>query len=219
MRRTAFSFILLCGFLIAHSQESFFVLQKKGKTIQRFSVGSIITFQVKSGDWYSGDITQINADSFYLRQRSVRYTMLGADTVHFSGLKIAFTDILRMPRKTAMVYYRNDKPRIIRGHEKFAYVKNGLLFQLGGGGYAALNIAGSLFNHEPPFAQRNVKRLGIAALVFAIGEILHLNYHQHLRLGKKYQLKYIGIDSKSLKFAMGRSLSQVILITTAREPL
>lgn len=177
------------------------MLKKKSKTIQRFSVGSLITFQVNSGEWFSGDITQIGPDSFYLRQRSIRYTMFGADTVHFSGLRVAYNDVVRLPRKSAMVFYRNDKPQLIHGHEKFVYVKNGLLFQLGGGGYAALNIAGSLFNHEPPFGQKNVKRLGLAALIFAVGEILHLNYRQHLRIGKKYRLKYISLDQKPARLA------------------
>jgi len=201
MTRIAVFFITLCSFLVAHSQESFFVLKKKSKTIRRFSVGSFIIFQVNSGDWFSGDITQIGPDSFYLRQRSIRYTMFGADTVHFSGLRVAFSDIIRMPRKTAMVFYRNDRPQLIHGHEKFAYVKNGLLFQLVGGGYAALNIAGSLFNHEPPFGNENIKRLGLAAVIFAVGEILHLNYRQHLRIGKRYKLKYISLDQKPPKLA------------------
>jgi hypothetical protein len=109
-------------------------------------------------------------------------------------MKVAITDVARMPRKSALFFYRNDKVQIIHGHEKFVYVKNGLIFQLAGGGYAALNIAGSLFNHEPPFAKRNIKRLSVAALVFGIGEILHLTYRQYLRLGQKYQLKYISLD-------------------------
>lgn len=196
MIRIAVLFIVLCSFLVARSQESFFVLKKKGKTLQRFSTGSLINLELRSGEWISGNITKMGPDSFYVRPQSIRYSMFGADTVHFSIVKVAFADVARMPRKSAMFFYRNDKVQIIHGHEKFVYVKNGLIFQLAGGGYAALNIAGSLFNHEPPFSQRNVKRLSVAALVFGIGEILHLTYHQYLRLGKKYQLKYISLDNK-----------------------
>ncbi|MEI9909708.1 MAG: hypothetical protein WDO71_08530 [Bacteroidota bacterium] len=66
-----------------------------------------------------------------------------------------------------------------------------MLFQLPGGGYAALNIAGDIRGHEPLFDRQNRNRLGIAVLVFAFGEILHLSYRQHLHLGKKYHIKYI----------------------------
>jgi hypothetical protein len=97
------------------------------------------------------------------------------------------TDIAVMPKKTAMVYYRDDKPQLLRGHEKFAYLKNGLIFQLAGGGYAALNIINSVTDNKSP----DLKQVGIGALVFLFGEILRRNYRQHLRLGRKYHLRIV----------------------------
>jgi hypothetical protein len=194
MHKTAALIILLLSFLFAHTQQDFFVLKKKNKVLQRFTTGSFIIFQLNDGEWISGDIKKIRRDSFYVQPRSVRLTMFGLDTVHFTIRGIALNDIAVMPRKTAMVYYSNDKPQLIHGHEKYTYVKNGLVFQLLGGGYAALNIGNNLFDHNPPFGKSNRNRLFIAAAVFAIGQFLHSTYRQHLHLGKKYHFQYIRLE-------------------------
>jgi hypothetical protein len=193
MLKAAFIISFSLSFLFARSQQGFFVLKKKDKTLQRFSTGSFIVFQLNTGEWISGHITKLSPDSLYIRQQAIRYSMFSIDTVHFSGLKVAVREIVAMPRKTALFYYRNDKPQLIRGHEKFAYIKNGLIFKLAGGGYAAFNITNNLIDNKPPFGKANRVGLGIATLVFLVGEALHRTYHQHLRLGKKYHLQYISL--------------------------
>lgn len=186
MTKAAFLLIFTLHFFIAGSQ-GFLLVKKGNKTLQSFYQGSLITFQLKTGDWISGHITRLLPDSLYVRPISIRRSLFTVDTVHFSELKIAMTDISVLPRKTAMVYYRDDKPQLVRGHEKFAYIKNGLVFQLLGGGYAALNIINSVTDKKSP----DLKRVGIGALVFLVGEVLRRNYHQHLHLGKKYQLRFV----------------------------
>ncbi len=192
--------LLLIFFLFvsctSHSQEDFFVLKKKHKTIQRFYSGYSIVFKVQDGEWISGDITLIRNDSFYVREKALRYSMTGVDTVHFGIMRVALRDVTVMPRKTAMVYYRNDRPVLIRGHEKFAYIKNGLLFQVIGGGYILLNTVNTLRDKDPVFSKKNTPRLGVAALVFLFGQVLHWTYRQHLQLGKKYHLEYIRISGE-----------------------
>ncbi|MEI9909709.1 MAG: hypothetical protein WDO71_08535 [Bacteroidota bacterium] len=80
------------------------MLKKKNKTLQRFSAGSFIVFQLHTGEWVSGHITRLVPDSFYVRRQSVRYTMFGADTVHLGNVKVAFSDVTAMPRKCAMIF-------------------------------------------------------------------------------------------------------------------
>lgn len=192
--------LLLISFLfascISHSQEDFFVLKKKHKPIQRFYTGYPIVFNVQ-GEWISGDITLIRNDSFYVREKALRYTMTGIDTVHFGIRGVALRDVTVMPRKTAMVYYRNDYPVLIRGHEKFAYIKNGLLFQAVGGGYVLLNTVNTLRNGDPVFSKKNTPKLGVGALVFLFGQVLRWTYRQHLNIGRKYHLEYIRISNET----------------------
>lgn len=178
---------------ICNGQEDFFVLKKRSKTIQRFSTGSFIVFQLQDGGWNSGKITAIRNDSFFVQIMAVRYSMMGIDTVHLGMMKVALRDISVMPRKTAMVNYRNDRPVLIKGHEKFSYVKNGLIFQALGGGYILLNTINTLGKGDPVFSKKNTTRLGIGALVFLFGQVLHWTYRQHLPIGKKYHFEYIRI--------------------------
>ena len=178
-----------------YAQHDFFVVKKKGKTLQRFASESFIVFQGYDNQWSSGYITRISGDSFYVHRLALRYSMMGIDTVHFGIVGLTLKEVKTMPRHTAMVFYKNDRPVLIRGHEKFAYIKNGFLFQIAGAGYAALNITNSLIDHKPPFAGKNGIRLGIAAAVFALGQVLHNNYRQHLSMGKKYYLQAVIIHS------------------------
>lgn len=180
---------------VSHAQEDFFVLKKKHKTIRRFYTGYPIVFKTQDDEWISGDITLIRNDSFYIREKALRYSMTGIDTVHFGIMRVALRDVTVMPRPTAAVYYRNDRPVVIRGHEKFAYVKNGLLFQVIGGGYILLNTVNTLRNGDPVFSKKNTPKLGMAALFFLFGQALHWTYRQHLQIGKKYHLEYIRIST------------------------
>lgn len=195
MTRSLLFIVPLFFSFYARSQEDFFVLKKKDKTLQRFAAGSFIVFKLKGGEWITGDIIRIQHDSFYVRQRALRYTLTGIDTVHFGTMQIALSDIGTMPRKSAMVYYRNDKPQLLHGHEKYVYIKNGLLFQLLGGGYTVLNVTNSLAKNDPPFGRKNRKRLFIGAAVFSIGELLHLTYRRYMEIGRKYHLTYVKISS------------------------
>lgn len=194
MIKTGVLLLFLFSFPEVHSQPNFFVLKKNQRTIQRFSTGSFITFQTYDYEWTSGFITRIANDSFYVNRIAIRMSMSGPDTVHFGTIGLSLTEVKTMPRPTAAVVFRNDRPHVIRGHEKFAYVKNGLIFQVGGGGYAFLNVTNSLIKNQPPFKGRNAAKLGIAAAVFAVGEVLRRTYKQHLPMGKKFYLREIKIE-------------------------
>jgi hypothetical protein len=195
MTKTTFFFLLLFCSLRIFAQNDFFILKKGSKSIQSFQKDSHITFQLTSRQWVTGYISKIQNDSFYVRPEAVHYTMMGTDTVHFTPVQVAITDVYAMPRKKEQVVFVNDQPRIIYGSESLVYVKNGLLFQLGGGGYVILNLLNSLFKKDRPFAHKNSVRLCIGSAIFLLGEVLHLSYTKTLPIGKKYHFEYIPIKN------------------------
>lgn len=122
--------------------------------------------------------------------------MMGDDTFHVSGFKFAIREIEVLPAKKQMVYYRDDRVIVIPGHTKFMWVKNGLLFQAAGVGYATLNIANHVIDKDPPFAKKNLTGLGIAAGLFFLGEFLHLRYDPFIHLGRKYRLEAVMLENE-----------------------
>jgi hypothetical protein len=173
-----------------NAQESI-VLKKKGRNIQYFWKDSHITFQLKDKQWLTGIITKITPDSFYLTQEIIRYYMMGIDTLHISGFSFAFSDVYALPTKKQMIYFENDQVKIIAGHEKFVWIRNGFIFQAAGAGYIALNVTNDLIHNEPPFAKKKLTGLGIGAAVFLMGKLLQLRFDPYWHVGKKYKLQYM----------------------------
>ena len=171
------------------------VLKKRRKSIQYFWKGSHITFQLKDKSWFFGVITRITPDSFYVTREIVRFSMTGIDTLHFGGFSFAFTDVYTLPTKKQMTSWKNDNPKVIAGHEKFVWIRNGFIFQVAGGAYTGLNIANDLVHNEPPFAKKKLTRLGIGAAVFLVGQLLHWRFDPYLHLGKKYKLQYMSFEN------------------------
>lgn len=172
------------------------ILKKGQKSIQYFWKSSQITFQLKDKSWLYGFITRITPDSFYLTRGVVRFSMTGSDTLHFSGYSFAFTDVYALPTKKQMTSWKNDQVKIIAGHEKFVWVRNGFIFQVAGGAYTGLNIVNDLVRDEPPFAKKKLPGLAIGAAVFLAGKLLQWRFDPYLRLGKKYKLQYMSFENK-----------------------
>lgn len=177
------------------------VLKKGRKSIQYFWKGSLITFQQRDKSWLSGVITRIAPDSFYLTRIIVRFTMTGTDTMHFSGFSFAFTDVYALPTKKQMVSWKNDRVKVIAGHEKFLWIRNGFILEVAGGVYTGLNITNDLIHNEPPFEKKKLPRLAIGAATFLVGKLLHWGFDPYLHTGKKYRLQYMSFENKGLKKA------------------
>jgi hypothetical protein len=167
------------------------ILKKKGRSIQYFWKGSTITFQLQDKQWLMGEITRITPDSFYLIQEIIRYYAMGTDTLHISGFAFAYSDIYALPTKKQMTVFENDRVKIVAGHEKFLWVRNGFIFQLGGAGYVGLNVVNDLIRNDPPFEKKKLPGLGIGAAIFLFGELLHLHFDPYWHIGKKYRLEYM----------------------------
>lgn len=125
---------------------------------------------------------------------------MGYDSLHFSGARFAIKDVAVMPTKKQMVYYSGDRVRVIYGHEKYVWIKNGFLFTVVGAGYATLNISNHLIDKDPPFAKKNLPGLGIAAGLFFLGQFLHLRYEPYIHIGKKYHLEVIILEGGKKPF-------------------
>ena len=173
------------------SQSDFIILKKNRKSIQYFWKDSHITFQLRDRQWLSGIITKITADSFYVTKEIIRYHLMGSDTLHFSGFAFSLKDIYALPTKKELVAYDHDQVKIIFGHEKWVWIRNGFIFQIAGAGYMGLNITNNLIRNKPPFAKNNLPKLGTGAAVFLLGELLHLRFDPYLHIGKKYRLECV----------------------------
>jgi hypothetical protein len=196
IKTNALILILFCSIAV-NAQGNFLVLKKRDRPFQHFWIGSRITIKPSNSDWLRGVITRITPDSFYMTQEIIRYSMMGYDTLHISGLKFSIQEIEVMPTKKQMIYYKDDRVIVIPGHTKYMWIKNGLLFQAVGAGYLTLNIANHLKDKDPPFAKKNLAGLGIAAGLFFLGEFLHLRYDPLIHLGKKYRLEAVILDNET----------------------
>jgi hypothetical protein len=183
----------------ARAQTGFIVLKKRQKSQRFFWKDGHFTFQTTDGQWISGILTKLEKDSFYLTQEIIRYHLMGFDTIHVSGYKFALNDVSAIPRSRETITYENDQVRVELGHERFAWIRNGFLFQVVGGGWVLLNVINDLGRGDPPFAKKNLAGLGIGAAVFVLGTILNKTFDPYIHIGKKYQLELVPISTPRTK--------------------
>jgi hypothetical protein len=181
--------VMTCS-VAGYSQNGFIVLKKRNKTIQYFAKDSYIIFKLNDGQWLRGIITHITPDSFYLTQEIIRYYSIGTDTIRYKGLSFSLKDISTMPTRKQGFVYDRDQVRVIPGHERFIWLKNGLIFQAAGGGYTGLNAMNDLYYNDPPF-ENKLLELGIGVGVFLLGQLLHFRFDPFLNIGKKYHLESV----------------------------
>lgn len=184
--------LLITYCFAASAQQDLLVFKKGNKTLGYFKKYSYINFQLTNKQWYTAYITRVQHDSFYIRSFVVHYSWAGSDSVHSPEFPIAIADVYAMPKKGIQFGYSNDRVYINRegGHVHWAWVKNGWLFKAGAAGYVGLNVANGLIKHNVTFTGF---QLGIAAGIFAVGEILHQLYKPSLQLGKKYRLESLKV--------------------------
>lgn len=169
--------------IYSHAQSGMITLKKGHKTIERYFTGDYINCQLQSGEWIDARINRIYSDSLQVRPfQLVQYmNSLGipsVDTLWNYDRKLALDNITAFPR---------------RDHS-FAYVKNGTLLQILGGGYILLNVINTLADGDQLFADNNGINLAVAAAVFAVGTIMHVTYSPELKVGRKYKLQYVDLS-------------------------
>ena len=188
---TAF-LILTTWVSMAHAQQDMFIFKKKNRTLAIFKKDSYIAFQLKSGQWYTGDIMKVQNDSFTIHPMVVRYGLMGADTAHYGYFSFAISDIYAMPKQGIQIDYIDGRYQITRsgGHVHFYWIKGGWLFRAVGAGYIFLDGVNGLLRNDFTLSD---KKLWYAAALFLFGELLHFTYRPSLRIGKKYHFQIIRI--------------------------
>ena len=173
------------------------VFKKKAKTISRFWEGSIIAFQLENGQWEKGEITKLQNDSVYIKPLAIQYNFMSIDTLYIPIMGVSLADIYALPKNGVMVDYINESFQMSKtgSNVKWYWVKNGLIFRLGAAAYAGLNIANGILQNNFSFSKSKVK-LGVSALVFLGGILLHRIYKPTLQIGKKYHFEILKLSLK-----------------------
>jgi hypothetical protein len=179
--------ILLNFFCFAVTAQRDLLIFKKGnKTLNLYTEGSYIAFQISNGQWFAGFITRIINDSFYVRPLVIRFNMSGPDTAKLQSMPFVVADIKAMPRRGVLVDYGGpDGYRIdwAGGHVHWYWIKAGWIFRVGGGGYAGVSVINWIVQGTPAFPY-----IGVAAgaAVFLFGVLLKHLYKPYFVLGKSY---------------------------------
>ena len=182
--------ILLFSSSLVYCQPDVLVFKKKNKEIKRYWKGTTIAFQLRDKQWQKGEITKIQNDSFYIRPWVVRYTLMTRDTVHYSVIGFALTDVFAMPNKGILIDNINGSFQISKfgGHVHWYWIKSGWIFRVGAAGYGGLHILNGLIDNNFSFSDSKTQLL-TAAAVFLVGVLLHKNYKPYLRIGTRYRLE------------------------------
>jgi hypothetical protein len=167
-------------------QSDFIQLKKKNKVIQTWFKDNYIYVQLKSDQWINAVIYNIKDDSLYLRPYVVQTYI---NRIGLNYLDTTFYGLMQIHINYIKAFPKDD--------EGLAFIKNGALFKIAGGGYALLNIINTLSDNDPPFGSDNLPKLAVAAGVFAVGVILGITHETEYIIGKKYHLEYISVKRSS----------------------
>ena len=153
---------------------------------------SYMAFQLSTHQWYAGYIRKIQNDSFYLKPLELMYSGMHIDTLYTEPIGFSIGDVYAMPKEGVLVEYKNGNFNInmSAGHQHWYWVKSGWIFRVTAAGYAGLVLVNGIIQNDFTYSG---SKLGVAAAIFAFGEILKINYKLTYRMGKKYYLDYMRI--------------------------
>jgi hypothetical protein len=186
MNRCILVLLIILFTTASFGQSDFIQLKKKNKVIQTWFKDNYIYVQLKSDQWINAVIYNIKDDSLYLRPYVVQTYI---NRIGLNYLDTTFYGLMPVHINYIKAFPKDD--------EGFAYIKNGALFKIAGGGYALLNIINTVSDNDPPFGSDNLPKLAVAAGVFAVGVILGITHKDEYIIGKKYHLEYISVKRSS----------------------
>ena len=171
-------FLFPCGQLLA--QGSDMVVLKKGaeRTLKTYLSGSQIHFVTIAGTEVQGMIRKIQKDSLYINIYDERaaYTIWGT----------SFWDTVSVGLSR---YHIKEVREIFKPREKFSFIKNGLIFMMGGSAYAILHSVNALYLKQPIIPSTMAISGAVALTGFALSRI----HKKTVTLGNKYYLQYIPV--------------------------
>ena len=161
-----------------YSQESDIIVLKKRNMITKktFFAGSQIHFIDIAGSEVNGVIKKIANDSLYVNifDSRMQYTIWGT----------SFLDTIAV--FTSKYHYKEIR-EIIKPAKGFGFVKNGLIFIIGGIGYSFLHTFNAIYLKE----KLDGNTMAISGAAVLTGLLLKKTHHNSIRLGKQYYLQYI----------------------------
>src|SRR5690348_8914073 len=104
----------LYSYFIGNAQQNILEFKKGNRTVEQFWKGKFIAFQLKDKEWQKGEITRIQHDSFYIRPRVIKFSLMNTDTFYFPVLGFSFSDVYAMPKKGYLIDYIDGRFQISR---------------------------------------------------------------------------------------------------------
>ena len=163
------------------AQGSDFIVLKKGEkqTLKTWLAFSQVHFITIAGTEVYGTIKKIEKDSLYIQVYDERknYTPWGT----------SFWDTIAVGLSR---YHYKEIREIVKPQQGFGFIRNGLLFIVGGTAYAILHSVNGLYLKQPI----DGKTMGISSGIAATGLVLKRIHRRTVTLGKKYRLNYIPVN-------------------------
>lgn len=156
------------------------VLKKREKrTLKTWLAYSQVHFITIAGNEVTGTIKKIEKDSLFIQVYDERrnYTPWGT----------SFWDTIAVGLSR---YHYKEIREVIKPQRGFGFIRNGILFIVGGTAYAILHSVNGLYLKQPI----DPVTMGISGGVAATGIILQRLHKRTVKLGKKYQLNYINVN-------------------------
>ena len=161
-----------------YGQGSDMIVLKRGseKTIKTYLAGTQINFISSSGSNVQGRIKKIDKDTLFINiyDEGAVYNRWGT----------TFWDTLSV---TLLKYHIKDVSEIVKPREGLGFIKNGLLFMIGGTSYAILHVVNSAYLKQPIAPAT----LAISGGIALTGYVLNRVHKNTVRLGGRYYLQYI----------------------------
>lgn len=167
----------------ASAQDDVIMLKRHNYTLHTYMSGDVITLKLNDS-WLTAYIQSVAHDSVYLRPFTTRVIGGGNMLAHIdTTFGITFpvhpNEIQALPRE-----------------KSFSLIRNGAIFQIGGGGYLLLNIINTLSDNDPVFGEDNLPNVLIAGGVVALGTVLQLTNKTVYKMNGKYKIAYLHLSKE-----------------------
>jgi hypothetical protein len=191
-RPAIISLFLLLIITVINAQPSSLVFTKGNKLQQRFWTGTEISFQSTDQYWHKGKIKKLTADSIYIQPVTVKYKLMGTDTISWPVEGYHLHDIAALPKRGYLISMIDNQFQINRdaGHVHFYWIKSGVLFRVGAMAYTGVMLFNNLSNKNPDKTAIK-KGLFTGAGIYLFGFLLKKTYSPVYKIGKRYKLKFV----------------------------
>jgi hypothetical protein len=180
LKRSLFLLLIFfsCSQLLAQGSDMMVLKKGPERTLKTYLSGTPIHFVTIAGTEVQGVIRKIQKDSLYVNIYDERaaYTMWGT----------SFWDTVSVGLSR---YHIKEVREIFKPREKFSFIKNGLIFMMGGSAYAILHSVNALYLKQPIIPSTMAISGAVALTGFALGRI----HKRTVTLGNKYYLQYIPV--------------------------